>query len=154
MRTRHRVAALAALAAGLAWFVRPAWAGCTVDAGGGVAFGAYSPFDTAPLDSTGTITLNCTSPYSSTVLVELSAGLATGFAPRELQSGTHRMTYNLFLDAGRTSVWGDGTSGTSYSTQSPADGVDLNLTVFGRIPARQNAWVGAYADSVVVTVEF
>ena len=32
--------------------------------------------------------------------------------------------------------------------------VNLPLTVYGRIPARQNAWVGTYSDTVVVTVEF
>ena len=56
-----------------------------------------------------------------------------------------------------TTVWGDGTGGSSKLT----DGYLLGLitviktyTVYGRIPARQNIPAGAYADTITVTVNY
>jgi spore coat protein U-like protein len=149
------VLALAALAASLA-LPSQLGADCTVDTAGGVAFGSYNPFDTAPLDSTGTITVDCTTPFSSPIRVEISKGRSSSYATRilALETGSHELGFNLFLDAAHTEIWGDGTENTWYSSQTPMSGVPLHLTVFGRIPARQNAWVGSYSDTLVVTVEF
>jgi len=33
-------------------------------------------------------------------------------------------------------------------------GIMTNVTVYGRIPARQNVRVGHYVDSIVVTINF
>jgi spore coat protein U-like protein len=59
--------------------------------------------------------------------------------------------YNLYVDATLITVWGDGTgqSATVSDTQSAA-----NYTVYGRIPAGQNAYVGVYSDTIVITVTF
>jgi spore coat protein U-like protein len=35
-----------------------------------------------------------------------------------------------------------------------SSGSNENHSVYGRIPARQNAYVGAYADSITVTLNF
>lgn len=45
-------------------------------------------------------------------------------------------------------------SGTSrYSATSVAN-TNVNVTIYGRIPARQDAAVGAYTDTITVTITF
>ena len=135
-------------------FARDASADCTVSSSG-VAFGSYNIFDPSPLDSTGTITVDCTGTYNSAVIVKISAGASSSFANRKLMSGGHELRYNLYREASHTTIWGDGSSSTDFAATTPSSGTPFSLTVFGRIPDRQTtAFVGSYSDSPVVTVEF
>jgi spore coat protein U-like protein len=61
----------------------------------------------------------------------------------------------LYLNATRTTIWGDGTSGTSRYTRwlVPAN-QNISLSVYGRIPAQQDVSVGNYTDTVIATIEF
>ena len=122
----------------------------------GVAFGAYDVFAPSPVDSMGSITLSCTGVLASdTITVDLSRGSSASFLPRHMQNGPYVLDYNLYLDAARTQVWGDGTSGSSHSGPfQPADGTNTTLNVYGRIPALQNAQAGAYGDTIVVTINY
>jgi spore coat protein U-like protein len=93
--------------------------------------------------------------------VALSPGVAGNFNPRRLASGAARLDYNLFRDAGRTQVWGNGTSGSFLVSGTMRVGSGQgNSTrtnthdIFGRVPAQQDAAVGAYADTIVVTLTF
>jgi len=127
--------------------VAPAWAACTVSATG-VAFGPYDPFSLTSLDSTGNVAVTCSpaSPYT----IELSPGVGAQTA-RELRSGAHVLAYNLFTEATRSTVWGDGTGLTSTVSGSGTGG---GHPIYGRIPARQNVAVGSYSDALTVTVTF
>jgi spore coat protein U-like protein len=128
-------------------------AGCTVSTSG-VAFGSYSVFDFAATNSTGTISYSCTLPVNPPV-IRLSRGNSSTFFPRAMSKVGDTLAYNLFLDAPCTTVWGDGTSGTSvYSAGPPADGLNYIVTIYGRIPARQNVRGGHYSDSIVVAIDF
>jgi spore coat protein U-like protein len=70
-------------------------------------------------------------------------------------NGTDRLFYNLYRDAARTTIWGDGTNGTqSYFIGNPANNQDISVAIFGRIPASQNVKVGAYTDTITVTLSF
>ncbi len=64
------------------------------------------------------------------------------------------LNYNLYLDAARTSIWGDGTGGTALFTVAIPSGKAVNVTIFGRIPAGQDVAAGSYSDSIVVTIQF
>ena len=65
------------------------------------------------------------------------------------------LVYNLFRDAARTAVWGDGSPGTEHEiVANPPNKTPLALTIFGRIPAAQDVSAGAYADTVVVGVNY
>jgi spore coat protein U-like protein len=122
----------------------------------GAAFGQYDPFSRDPLDTLGEIRLTCTDvqPFQL-VAIELSKGSAPSFIPRTLHNGSKALAYNLYLDSGRTAVWGDGLSGTArYGPFAPPSGVAVPLPVYGRIPGSQNAPAGAYSDTVVVTLVF
>jgi spore coat protein U-like protein len=100
------------------------------------------------------INYTCTAPMNPPV-IKLSRGLSPSFTPRAMSTAGDSLAYNLFLDPSCTTVWGDGTSGTSvYSAPTPVDGHNYNVTIYGCIPARQNVSAGSYSDSIVVTIEF
>jgi spore coat protein U-like protein len=69
-----------------------------------------------------------------------------------MRSGTATLQYNLFTNAGRTLVWGDGTGGTSVRTVGASRG--QALPVFGRIPPLQDVASGSYSDTLVATFNF
>ena len=138
----------------------------------GVAFGTYDPLAVVPVDTTGSVAVTCvwTSSGGSGVqrigpVISLSAGLPPGsYAQRRLRSpGGDLLNYNLYVDAARTQIWGNGSSGTFTAPTSPAT---LNLrpsgrprtgsrTIYGRMPAGQvNAVPGSYSDTITVTVNF
>jgi len=114
----------------------------------GLAFGPYDVFSPLNHDITGTITVSCDpgAPYS----LSLSSGSGT-YASRVMTDGIYTLGYNLFLDPTRLSIWGDGTAGTGVVSGNAFDAIH---TVYGRIPARQNAHVGTYTDTIIVTVTF
>lgn len=123
---------------------------CSISADG-VPFGNYNPFDSVHLDSTGTVTVQCETPYT----VEFSPSATNNqFDPRHMANPTDdRLIYNLFLDPAHTTIWGDGTNGTGTAG---GDGSTLAIhhTIYGRIPAGQNARIGSYVDSITVTLLF
>lgn len=120
---------------------------CTVSAPG-LSFGNYDPFSALSLDGAGNIAVDCNVPYS----LSLSSG-AGSYAGRVMASGGNSLGYNLYLDAARTIIWGDGSSGSSTTSGSGGTGV-VNHPVYGRIPARQNVPAGSYTDSIIVTLSF
>lgn len=129
-------------------------ASCSIGTVVGVALGGYDVFSSSPLDSAGSVTFSCTGVGANDVIyINLSRGGSSTFFPRRMTSGGSALEYNLFLDAARTQVWGDGTGGSShYGPVKPPEGTNTSLTVYGRAPARQNISVGTYADPIVVTI--
>lgn len=124
-------------------------------------FGTYLPAQAGPTDTAGSIQLRCGGkprPSQPTfVTVNISGGSSGLAASRSMQSGTAPLAYNLFKDAARIQVWGDGTNGTTGLVQTlPSDRkrVRVEIPVYGRIPAQQDAVPGTYDDTVIVTVEF
>lgn len=130
-------------------------AACTISATA-VNFGTYNVFAASPLNAVGTITYRCGAPDRN-VSITLSTGGSGSYAARQLRpaSGTDRLDYNLYRNAARTQIWGDGTGGTSYFfIANPPNNQNINLTVYGRIPASQDVTVGNYTDTVIVTINF
>jgi spore coat protein U-like protein len=131
----------------------------------GVAFSIYDPSAVAPNDSTGNVTVTCTYLSGGAQQVAYVASLSTGgsgsYVSRRLQSGANLLNYNLYSDATRTTVWGNGLGGTAVISGSftvgPGVGNGLrqdSQTVYGRIPARQDVLDGTYTDTIVVTLQF
>lgn len=142
---------LRALATALALLVPAvALADCTISLGS-LAFGGYDVFTTLANDSLAQVSYSCSAPAVSPT-ISISKGNAPTFSPRRLTNGIDALSYNLFLDAARTIVWGDGTGGTS--TFAASMGTNLVANIHGRIFARQNLPVGQYTDSLVVTIIF
>lgn len=141
--------------------IRPASAqSCTTSATGFV-FGVYQPLTGAPNLSTGTVTVNC-NPGLLSILVSYTISLGPGsggsFASRSMSGPGGLLGYQLYRDALRTQVWGDGTAGTTTVTDGYLLGLILpvirNYTVYGRIPGGLQAGIGAYADTVLVVLTY
>ena len=138
---------------------------CSV-AATGVSFGVYDISLATPNDSTGDVTVTCTyvPPGGATgvnIQASLSPGVSGSYSPRQMAFGPARLNYNLFLDAARTSIWGNGLSGTGIATASFTVGPGVGngtrsaqFPVYGRVPAQQVVGMGAYSDTIVVTVTF
>lgn len=142
----------AALAAGALAPERAGAQSCSFTSATAIAFGAYDPFSAAPADSTGTLSWRCP-PGQGTPRILLGTGSSGTFAWRELRQGVEALRYNLFLDAARTQVWGDGSGGTFVGPDRVRGGGGgvRQTTVYARIPAGQDPRVGTYTDVVVVT---
>jgi spore coat protein U-like protein len=120
-----------------------------------VAFGNYDSVATnatAPLDGVGTITVKCTK--GAAAKVGLSAGSnAQGATRRMAQNATDHLTYELYKDTGRATIWGN-TATTGLDVPAAPSQVARPFTVYGRVAQAQEATVGSYADTVVATVNF
>lgn len=150
---------LGALAlAAIATFIAPdasALTHCTIVSGGGVHFGRYDIFSMAPLDAAGSFSYECHGDtQDDLILIELGRGDGSSFLMREMTNGASKLAYNLYLDATYTSIWGDGTGGSSrLGPFRPQHGTST-VWIHGRIPARQNARVGGYTDTLTVTIVY
>ena len=153
-RRAARSALLAAI--GIVWLCgAPAQAACTVRIDAGIAFGTYNIFSPTAVDTAGQFDVRCTGgDQNATLRISLSAGLTGTYAARHLTSGAEFLVYNLYRNAARTIVWGDG-SGATQVFIGPANGPQRQyFDVFGRIPPLQDAAVGAYSDTVRITVNY
>ncbi len=122
-----------------------------------VSFGAYDVFDTGAVDAAGSLGVTCPGAMpTDTIIITLSAGDAGTWAPRAMTgAGATDLAYNLYRDAARTIVWGDGTSGSSsYGPVSAPLTGEHTVSVYGRVPALQDVQAGGYTDTVVATVHF
>ncbi|MEO8103246.1 MAG: spore coat U domain-containing protein [Betaproteobacteria bacterium] len=137
---------------------------CTASASG-VMLGTYTPNQRTPADSAGSIVVTCAKgaldalPMTVNYSLDISIGSSTGYSPREMTSGVNRLRYNLYRDATRISIWGDGSGGTSavagaLAIQPSPGSASFTHTLYGRIFASQNAVPGSYADTVLVTVSY
>jgi len=132
---------------------------CFVAAPAPLDFGNYSPTNannTAALNGSGTISVTCTSG-STAPMITLGEGLypfsAAPTTPlRQMASAASRLAYFLYLDAGRTTAWGN-TFGTGRLV-AEVNGTPSVETIYGRVPGGQNLPVGSYSDTVVITVTF
>ena len=126
---------------------------CTISATS-VNFGSYNVFNGSHTDSTGTVTYRCNGSAHN-ITIGLTQGAGASFNQRQMQKGSESLTYNLFVDASRTNIWGDGTSGTSvYSISNPPNNTNVNLTVYGRVTAGQDVSAGSFSDTVTAVINF
>jgi spore coat protein U domain-containing protein, fimbrial subunit CupE1/2/3/6 len=154
MTIRPSVAArlLCGLGLVLLWCGRAEAAHCTISTTS-VTFGSYDVFASTPTDTTGTVSFTCSG--NADVTIRLSKGGSSTFNPRTMNGGTDTLNYNLYKDAARTTVWGDGTGSTATYTQTAVpNSTAQNLTIYARIPAAQDVGAGTYTDSVTVTIDF
>ena len=118
-------------------------------------FGTYNPAAPGVLTGSTTINVSCTS--GTTFTLALSAGSATGstFTTRHLANGTSLLNYNLYTTSAATTVWGDGSTGTS-TVPGTGTGVltPVAKTVYGAIPINQDLPPGTYTSLITVTVNF
>jgi len=126
---------------------------CTVSATD-LVFGNYSPVATTDTDSASTVTVQCTNltPYA----IGLGAGGGSGatVAERRMTKDAQTLTYSLYQDLARNTVWGDDFDVGGNAVSAVGDGLSQSHTLYGRIPKGQNVNIGTYTDTVLVTVNF
>jgi spore coat protein U domain-containing protein, fimbrial subunit CupE1/2/3/6 len=152
LSARTLLAASGAVIGSVLVIALPALASCTISTTG-VSFGTYDVFASAPLDSTGSVTYRCSDTGPITVF--LGKGGAATFNPRRMLKVSEALTYNLYLDASRTTIWGDGTGGSqAYSNSSPVKNQNITVTIYGRVPAGQDVTAGSYSNTITATINF
>ena len=62
------------------------------------------------------------------------------------------LSYELYSDAARTTVWNTGAG--LYNPGAAPSKVARNFTVYGRVTSNQDVPAGSYNDTVVATVNF
>jgi len=112
-----------------------------------VQFGIYTG---TAVQARGAVVLdNCpTTPAK----INLDAGLHSNgqFAARALSNGTGQyLVYNLYLEAGFNSVWGDGTQGTQILQARTGE-----FAIYAYVPQQGIPPEGIYTDNVMVMVEW
>ncbi|SEE19677.1 Spore coat protein U (SCPU) domain-containing protein [Rhizobiales bacterium GAS188] len=126
-------------------------ASCIINSASTLNFGS-SGVISGNVDGTSTIQVQCTNttPYS----VGLDAGTGSGatVAARKMTNGTNTITYSLYSDAGRTTVWGN-TIGTN-TVAGTGNGAPQSYTVNGRVPAQTTPAAALYTDTITVTVNY
>jgi spore coat protein U-like protein len=68
--------------------------------------------------------------------------------------GGEALSYNLYLDASRTVIWGDGSGITSVHGDSRASAAPITVTIFARISPQQDVSAGTYTDTITATINF
>jgi len=119
-----------------------------------LAFGSVDTLSASPVLGTGGLSIACTNGSAWSATAGVGAGAGATFAARRLTSGASTLDYQIFTDAARTTLWGDGTASTAAITGT-GTGSAQAVTVYGRIPAGQTtAPAGSYTDTVSVTVTY
>jgi spore coat protein U-like protein len=118
-----------------------------------VEFGTYIPAG-GNADSVGSLTFRMTGS-SNPIAIRLGAGNSNSFSPRSMTGQIGQLAYNLYLDAARTSVWGDGGGGSSYyQNGGPPTDTDVRVPVYGRIPGGQSVAPGTYSDTILISLDY
>ena len=123
-----------------------------------VSFGNYNTIN----NTTGTmgILVSCTRASNSattfTYTLKLSRGPGASYSTRSMSGTGDTLFYNLYLSPAYTSIWGDGSGGSSFYSGSltvPANSTrSETITVYGLIPGGQNVLPGAYATATAINL--
>jgi spore coat protein U-like protein len=144
---------------------------CSLDGVSVMAFGTYDPMSSAHLDMQGQVSYRCYPSKNGdstersnthgnngngplTVQISLSQG-AAGTFQRHMNGERDSLRYNLYTDAQRTVIWGDGTGGTTvYSQKAQPNNKVETIPVFGRVFGAQDVSASEYLDNLVVTLNY
>lgn len=133
-----------------------------------LGFGPYLMIDAAPRDAQASLTVSCTrlnapgdnSPGKVTISVAVGPSQGSGsIQNRQMFQGgaPDLLNYNVYLDAGRISVWGNATGVDTSSQTISIPNKQTNsatFTFYGRLFAQQNVTPGFYSDSLLITVDY
>lgn len=122
-----------------------------------INFGTYLPMRSTPLDVTGFMIVRCVGRPGSFV-IQVGPGMSGDQLNRTMfSSGSNFLAYNIYRNAGRTIVWGDGTPPTVTLSGVRNRRGRPNwyfYPLFARAFANQAPNPGFYRDNVLITVLF
>lgn len=131
---------------------------CSIQSLPTLGFPSYDVFVGAPTVTSGIATIHCTGSGalgSFTVGIGQSATSNSISGRQMAQTGagaTGRLNYNIYKDGGYSNLWGDGTAGTTPLVVNTA-GPNTTVPVYGKIDPGQDAPVGSYSDTVILSVD-
>ena len=121
---------------------------------------AFGSFTGSRIDTTAVIRLICNgggnnNPYS----VALSQGVSNSFIDRFMLSPAQgELTYNMYIDPGRSIIWGNGAGQTQVQSGildfRHTGAVTVPLIIYGRVPFQTLPAPGQYSDNILITVTF
>jgi spore coat protein U-like protein len=124
-----------------------------------VAFGQIMTINTADIDISPNLTVTCQSFLASLAFsyeVRLSTGASGSYANRTMKKSSDALRYQMFVNAGRTQIWGDGISGTSVAAKSfmlISIGTQTDYwPIYSRLYGGQNVPPGHYSDSITISI--
>jgi len=118
----------------------------------------YDSTVVTPNDNTSTVTITCTraltDPATQAYVLQADNGLnKTGTSNQALQTtGTGLISYNEYMDAAYTTVWGGNTTFTgtiNFGTGTVASAI---IPFYARIPAGQLVAAADYSDTITMTL--
>jgi spore coat protein U-like protein len=127
---------------------------CTISTSA-VGFGSYDPVvvnATANLDGTGTVSIACTKGATTTIGLDLGSN-ASGSVRRLTDGSSNYLTYELYQDSGRSTVWGNAGAGLFTPVAAPSRTL-RSFTAYGRVAGSQDVPAGTFTDTVTATVNF
>ena len=120
-----------------------------------IAFGNIDVTANTNTDTTGGISVTCTSGTAWDASADAGAGTGATLATRVMLNGTNTLNYALYTDSARSTVWGDGAGGSTALISDTGTGTAQAKTIYARVPSGQTGVpAGAYADTVGVTVTY
>lgn len=132
-------------------------ASCTISSTT-LAFGNYDPIVTnasTPLDVNGSVAITCTKGAATTIGLDggQNAANATGTTRAMTTAGPDYLSYELYQDSSRSTLWGNSGANLFVPPNAPSKNA-RTFTIYGRIPAAQGSTTASYTDTVVATVNF
>lgn len=128
----------------------------TLDFGNIASIGALA----ANNDKTTTFQVACSNGAPYTVYLGDGGNRIAG-SNRRMANGTALLPYQLYSDTGFSHVWdttgmGVGVTGGSGGVNGTGNGANQTMTIYGRIASGTvpPATIGAYSDTVVITVAY
>lgn len=126
-------------------------ASCTINSASTLNFGSQGVL-IANVDQSSTVAVQCTNTTPYNVGLDAGTGSGATVAVRKMTSGANTVSYSLYTDAGRTTVWGE-TIGTD-TVAATGNGASQSYTVYGRIAPQTTPAPGNYSDTITVTVTY
>ena len=133
---------------------------CLVSATSTVALGSYDPVQTnsstgSDLDGQGSVTIRCTPGDGVSIALDQGANFSSSNR-RMAGASSSFLNYELYQEAARTNVWGNGTTiGTVLAISASTNNAPRVFNVYGRVPKGQDPGAtGSYNDTVQATVNF
>ncbi len=118
-----------------------------------LGFGVYNPLNTVATESVGNLSVDCSFEIG-TAVIELGTGRSGRYTRRTMQSGNDTLAYNLYTDASRTRIFGNGSSGTAAIRFRVALFFSDSFSIYAAIPAGQDVAPGIYTDTIVATIRY
>jgi spore coat protein U-like protein len=124
---------------------------CQLTSAPTLGFGTLTPLTNN--DAQANITWVCTSGFNT--VIKLGSGGSGNIAARAM-GGAATLAYQLYTNAARTTVFGDGTTGNTMPVSGAGYSSPGTVTVYGRVLQANAAAApaGAYSDTVQITIVF